>query len=90
MQGKTGEKKSANGAVMLQIDLKAGRYEIVQFITMKCLPFGDVRSIRIFLDSSPTAVIEMSTMEQTEAVVSKLEGKLVGATAFIDLAQRYY
>jgi hypothetical protein len=73
---------------MLTVNLNEGRYEIVQLITKSCSAFGDVREIRLFLNSSPTAVVEMSTMKETEVLVLKLGGELVGTTAFIDLAQR--
>jgi hypothetical protein len=72
---------------MLIVDLNEGRFEIVQLITKRCSAFGDVRTVSLFLDSSPTAVVEMSTMKETEELASKLEGKLIGTTAFIDLVQ---
>ena len=71
---------------MLNVALNAGRYEIVQSVTRRCSEFGNVRSIRLFLGSAPTVVIEMSTPKQTEALAMSLDGKLVGPTAFIDLA----
>jgi hypothetical protein len=73
---------------MLIVDLNKERYEIVQLITKSCSVFGDVREIRLFLNSSPTAVVEMSTTKETEELALKLGGKLVGTTAFIDLAHR--
>jgi hypothetical protein len=73
---------------MLIVDLNEERYEIVQVITKCCSAFGDVRKISLFLKSPPTAVVEMSTVKETEELALKLGGKLVGTTAFIDLAQR--
>ena len=75
---------------MLVVDLKQGRYEIVQFITKSCTSFGRVKSISVFLDSSPAALIEMSTPEQTNELAAKLGGTIVGATttALIRLEQK--
>jgi hypothetical protein len=73
---------------MLIIDLNEERFEIVQLITKSCSASGDVKEIRLFLNSSPTAVVEMSTMKETEEVALKLGGKLVGTIALIDLAHR--
>ena len=71
---------------MLNVALNEGRYEIVQTVTRRCSEFGNVRSIRLFLGSAPTVVVEMATSKQTEALALSLDGKLVGPTAFIDLA----
>jgi predicted nuclease with RNAse H fold len=73
---------------MLIIDLNEERYEIVQLITKRCSAFGDVKEIRLSLNSSPVAVVEMSTMKETEELALNLGGKLVGTTAFIELAHR--
>ncbi len=73
---------------MLKVDLNEGRYDIVRQITNDCAPFGDVHTVTLFLESAPTAVIEMSTLKDTEALALKLGGRLVGNTAFITLSQR--
>jgi hypothetical protein len=73
---------------MLMVDLNEERYGIVQLITKRCSAFGDVKEIRLFLNSAPTAVVEMSTMNETEELALRLGGKLVGTTALIDLAHR--
>jgi hypothetical protein len=75
---------------MLKVNLNQGRYEIVQHITKSCSAFGKVRSINLFLESSPTAVVEMSTIKETEVLAMKLGGILVGNASFIGLAQRFH
>jgi hypothetical protein len=75
---------------MLKVDLNQGRYEIVQHITKNCSTFGIVSTIRLFLGSSPTAVVEMSSIGETEELALKLGAQLVGNTAFIALSQPAY
>ena len=73
---------------MLLVDLSDRRHDLFQNIRSFCSEFGEVRSVTIFLESSPTAVVEMSTIEQTEKLALTLGGKLVGDSVYIDLAQR--
>jgi hypothetical protein len=72
---------------MLPVDLNEVRYKIFQSIRKTCTGFGEVRSVTIIFESSPTAVVEMSTMEQAEAVASTFGGGLIGDSVFVDLAQ---
>ncbi len=73
---------------MLRVNIDDGRYAIVQGVSKACAVYGDVKSVRIFIESKCTAVVEMSTMEQTEKLASGLGGRLVGSTAFIELMSR--
>jgi hypothetical protein len=75
---------------MLTVDLNEGRYEIVQRLTRICSAFGTIGSIRLFLESSPTAVVEMTTMKETEELAARLGGRMVGSTAFIGLTWQSY
>jgi hypothetical protein len=73
---------------VLSVEFDDGRFAIVQRVSKACAAYGEVRSVRIFIESVCTAVVEMSTMEQTEKLASGLGGRLVGSTAFIELMSR--
>ncbi len=70
---------------MLNVDFDEGRYEIVQLVTRYCVAYGNIKSIRIFIESNSMAVIEMATEEQTEKLAARLGGRMVGDTAFVEL-----
>jgi hypothetical protein len=75
---------------MLKVNLNEGRYEIVQHLTRICSAFGIISSIGLFLESSPTAVVEMATMKETRELAARLGGRMVGNTAFIELSRQSY
>jgi hypothetical protein len=73
---------------MLHVDFDEGRYEIVQRVTRYCAAYGNIKSIRIFIESNSTAVVEMATKEQTEYLSARLGGRMVGSTAFVALRHK--